>query len=78
MPVLLVIASTVRCAAIRFSFLKGRRILSCSALRMTHNLVIANTYGVWLYFRLPVIASTFRCVAIRFFLFKPLHKLKIL
>ena len=23
---------------------------------MTHNLVIANTYGVWLYFRLPVIA----------------------
>ena len=37
-------------------FLKGRRILSCSALRMTHNLVIANTYGVWLCFRLPVIA----------------------
>ena len=38
-------------------FLKGGiRILSRYALRMTYNLVIANTYGVRLYFRLPVIA----------------------
>ena len=35
------------------------RILSCYALRMTHNLVIANTYGARLYFRLPVIAIDF-------------------
>ena len=41
-----------------FFFLKGEyiRILSRQALRMTYNLVIANTYGVRLYFRLPVIA----------------------
>ena len=32
---------------------------------MTYNLVIANTYGARVYFRLPVIASTERCVAIR-------------
>ena len=39
-------------------FLKGGiRILSRYALRMTYNLVIANTYGVRLYFRLPVIAA---------------------
>ena len=39
-----------------FSF-RGLRILSCYALRMTYRLVIANTYGVRIYFRLPVIAS---------------------
>ena len=48
--------TAVRCAAIR-PLLKGRRILSCLALRMTSLLVIANTCGVRLYFRLPVIAS---------------------
>ncbi len=39
-----------------FSF-RGLRILSRFAFRMTHRLGIANTYGVRLYFRLPVIAS---------------------
>ena len=37
---------------------------------MTHRLVIANTYGVRLYFCLPVIASAVRCAAIRFSFFK--------
>ena len=39
------------------SLSRGLRILSCYALRMTRRLGIANTYGVRLYFRLPVIAS---------------------
>ena len=39
------------------SLSRGLRILSRYALRMTHRLVIANTYGVRLYFRLPVIAK---------------------
>ena len=37
--------------------LRGIRILSRSALRMTSRLVIANTYGVRINFRLPVIAK---------------------
>ena len=71
----LVISTTVKYAAIRSSafviakpckrlwqsvfLLRGIRILSRQALRMTHRLVIANTYGVWLHFRLPVIAIDF-------------------
>ena len=38
---LFVIASTARCAAIRFSLKGYLRILSCCALRMTNHLVIA-------------------------------------
>ena len=41
------------------SSFRGLRILSRYALRMTYRLVIANTYGVRLYFRLPVIAIEF-------------------
>ena len=52
----LVIARGFSPVAIR-SLSRGLRILSCYALRMTRRLVIANTYGVRLYFRLPVIAS---------------------
>ena len=52
----LVIARGFSPVAIR-SLSRGLRILSCYALRMTSRLVIANTYGVRLYFRLPVIAS---------------------
>ena len=40
----------------RCSLLPAPQALTTS-LRMTHNLVIANTCGVRLYFRLPVIAS---------------------
>ena len=52
----LVIARGFSPVAIR-SLSRGLRILSRFAFRMTHRLVIANTYGVRLHFRLPVIAS---------------------
>ncbi len=52
----LVIARGFSPVAIR-SLSRGLRILSCYAFRMTHRLVIANTYGMRLHFRLPVIAS---------------------
>ena len=39
-----------------FFLFRVLRILSRSALRMTYNSIIANTYGVRLYFCLPVIA----------------------
>ena len=52
----LVIARGFSPVAIR-SLSRGLRILSCYALRMTSHLVIANTYGMRLHFRLPVIAS---------------------
>ncbi len=45
------------------SLSRGIRILSRFAFRMTHRLVIANTYGVRLYFRLPVIAIDFTAFA---------------
>ena len=58
----LVIARGFSPVAIR-SLSRGLRILSRFAFRMTSRLGIANTYGVRLYFRLPVIAIDFAAFA---------------